>query len=101
MTKKSDIVLSSVYEGDMFKDLPLTLQFLKSMTPEKDTVEPGTKKEPDTKKEINTEKKAKGESSIKAIVSTLYKSKMHVCYEFYRPISKLIHPPKNESDITK
>lgn len=86
MTKKSDLVLSSIYDGDIFKDLPLTLHFLKSMTPQDD----------DTS--MNKEKR---EKSIKAVESDLYNSKMHVCYEFYRPISKLIHPPKNESDINK
>ena len=83
MSKKNDVVLSSLYKGDMFKDLPLTLQFLKSMSPE------------------SMAKEEKKENSIKAVESTLYKSKMHVLYEFYRPISKLIHPPKNESEINK
>lgn len=85
MTNKGEVVLSSIYDGDIFKDLPLTLHFLKSMTPQDDT---GIEKE-------------KKEKSIKAVESDIYNSKMHVCYEFYRPISKLIHPPKNESDINK
>jgi hypothetical protein len=89
MSKKNDVVLSSLYKGDMFKDLPLTLQFLKSMSPES------------MAKEEKKEEKEKKENSIKAVESTLYKSKMHVLYEFYRPISKLIHPPKNESEINK
>ncbi|MBK7882713.1 MAG: hypothetical protein IPJ81_01930 [Chitinophagaceae bacterium] len=81
----NDMKLTSIYDGDIFKDLPLTMQFLKSMTPE-------------TESDIPKEKK---EKSIKAIESTLYKTKMFVCYEFYRPISKLIHPQKNESEINK
>lgn len=83
-----------MYEGDMFKDLPLTLQFIKSMSPQQDTA-----KEVKTEKEAKVEKK---EKSIKGVECTFHKTKMYICYEFYRPISKLIHPPKNdESEINK
>lgn len=87
MSKKNDIELSSIYEGDLYKDLPLTMHFLKSMVPE-------------TAKKEDDEKAKKGDS-MKSVESPVYRSKMYLCYEFYRPISKLIYPPKNESEISK
>ncbi len=83
MSKKSDIELSSIYSGNLYTDLPLTLHFLKSMSPEKKQVE---------------KVEERNEDNIKAVESAIYKSKMYVCYEFYKPISKLIELPKNESD---